>query len=154
MKRVLLEVLFLLEDLAGRREDALLLHLVEELELLFDGDVRGQDRAHDLGFVERLPHPVLERPDVLERLAVREIFEPFTSLQVAPQDVEEGDDRMHFRGVGSGSLHERQERVAQRLQVRRRRLPSSASPPFPGVVPRRVRRKSTLSISSGESVFA
>ncbi len=97
--RVLLEVLFLLEDLAGGRQDALLLLLVEELELLLHGDVRRQDRLHDLGVVERPAHPVLQRADVLERPALAEVLEPFTGLEVAAQDVQEGDDGLHLGGV-------------------------------------------------------
>src|ERR1035438_10342761 len=64
--RVLLEVLFLLEDLARRRQNALLLLLVEKLELLLHRDIRRQDRLHDLGVVKGPAHPVLQRADVLE----------------------------------------------------------------------------------------
>src|ERR1039458_4351169 len=52
--RVLLEVLFLLEDLARRRQNALLLLLVEELELLLHRHVRRQDRLHDRSEERRL----------------------------------------------------------------------------------------------------
>ena len=115
--RVLLEVLFLLEDLAGGRQDALLLLLVEELELLLHRDIRRQDRLHDLGVVERPAHPVLQRADVLERPALAEVLEPFAGLEVAAQDVQEGDDGLHLGGFGPRPHHEREERLAQLLEL-------------------------------------
>jgi len=98
---ILAEDLLFLEDFPGRRQDALLFFLVEELELLLDGDVRRENRLHDFGVEKYRTHAVLQRADVLERLALRKILEPITGLEVAPEHVEQGE-RMSTLSISSG----------------------------------------------------
>ena len=117
---VLLEILLLCDHVARGLEDPPLLLPVEELELLLHGDVRGEDRLHDVRAVERRAEAVLERPDVLEGLLPREVLEPLAGLEVPPQEVEKRDHGLDLGRADRRPVREAEERLAEPAQLVRR----------------------------------
>ena len=115
--RVLLEVALLGDHVARRLEDAPLLLLVEELELLLERDVRREDGLHDLRREERVAEPVLERPEVLERLPLRQVLEAFARVQVPPQDVQQRHDGLDLGGRDGRPRREPEERARELLEL-------------------------------------
>ncbi|MBK9964270.1 MAG: hypothetical protein IPP07_04935 [Holophagales bacterium] len=94
------------EELLGRLEDPPLLVPVEDLEPVLGGEVRLEDGREDVRVVVRRAEPVLDGPEAVEDLLLREVLESVTPVYVLANEAERLHRGRQLRSRGRRSAHE------------------------------------------------